>query len=263
MPIDPYEQLQNVGAFIPLVKPEPDTRIWRYMDFYKFLALIRINIMVGKFALFFPQLSKLEDQYEGTLGYLLKEHFLHEKAHQPNLEGQQDIESSMKMGSKLQENFRESSIVTCWYISRGESMGMWKTYGSRGYSIAIQSTVERLNKALEIPNDAVMVSSKVFYSLQEMKLWWNDPYLTMLLKRSEFAFEQEYRIILDKILTDRDRLIGGKYISVDVQTLIENVYVDPNAPKWVFNLIKEVTIENIGLEATQIRQSNIARKPDW
>ncbi|HEX2906788.1 MAG TPA: hypothetical protein VHO69_08010, partial [Phototrophicaceae bacterium] len=45
-------------------KPSPETKIWRYMDFVKFLSLIHRE------ALFFPIAKKLEDRFEGSIGTL-------------------------------------------------------------------------------------------------------------------------------------------------------------------------------------------------
>jgi DNA polymerase III psi subunit len=66
-------------------------------------------------------------------------------------------------------------------------------------------------------------------------------------KRKSFAHEREVRIVdqqLPKI--DGGIKIGipnnlkGVHVKVDLSHLIENVYVAPTAPKWYFNLVKEV-----------------------
>ena len=53
---------------------------------------------------------------------------------------------------------------------------------------------------------------------------------------------------------------GGLYVPVDVERLIERVYVAPHAPEWFGELVRSVA-ELYGFHVARIGPSDLARDP--
>jgi hypothetical protein len=49
---------------------------------------------------------------------------------------------------------------------------------------------------------------------------------------------------------------AGKYVTVDINTLISNIYVAPKAPSWVGDLVKAVAVR-YGLKRDQVIKSEL------
>ena len=58
-------------------------------------------------------------------------------------------------------------------------------------------------------------------------------------KRESFAYEKEFRIIIED-----DREVGSsdwnKTIKVDLNLLIDNIYISPEADKWFAELVNDI-----------------------
>src|SRR4249919_603051 len=129
-----------------------DVRIWRYLDFQKFISMLDGN------SLFFSNLRDLDDPYEGKLPEIdqmrYKKDILKAVDNIP-----QDFELPFTRDRlaeltyedllRLVERQRALFLVNCWHINDQESASMWDIYSSRNKGIAIQSTYTRLEEALK------------------------------------------------------------------------------------------------------------------
>jgi hypothetical protein len=83
-----------------------------------------------------------------------------------------------------------------------------------------------------------------------------------LRKRISFEHERELRGILEldregEDAYDRNQITeSGKYVTVDVDTLISNIYVAPKAQSWVGDLVKVVAVR-YGLKREQVIKSEL------
>jgi hypothetical protein len=68
-------------------------------------------------------------------------------------------------------------------------------------------------------------------------------------KRKSFQHEQEVRIFV--LESEKLGLSTTERVKIDINTLIENVYVNPKAPSWVYETIKSVS-KKYGLKANVI-----------
>jgi hypothetical protein len=88
-----------------------------------------------------------------------------------------------------------------------------------------------------------------------------------LHKRKSFEHEKELRAIVwhprREVKVEGEKLEpvfeGGVPVLVGLETLIENVFVSPTAPKWFQDLVKAVSLK-YGLDRDPIR-SDLARDP--
>ena len=213
-----------------------DVKIWRYMDFAKFISLIdrralffyRADLMANRFD---PQ----EAQYPRPIVNKLIESAI-----------EHGVEDNLNSFLQFGKNTRRHNIVNCWHINEEENNAMWKIYSPRGYGIAIQSTYAKLKMSFDTYKSNDVYIGKVIYDPKTIDL--GNDYVRYLLKRKCFEYENELRILISNIWDNRfenkiniDRINNdGEYIPVDLDKLLENVYVAPFTEKWLIELTRSV-----------------------
>jgi hypothetical protein len=225
--------------------PNGDTKIWRYLDFTKFFSMLENK------ALFFCRSDKLGDPFEGS----------YSKA---NIRSRVNIYSDwlkkeLLTLSILYKDIRRFTIINCWNINECESSSLWSLYAGAGRGIAIQSTVDRLKKCFGCELESgivqgVFIAKVKYIDYNNEKIPEGSFIAPFLHKRKSFAHENELRAIIVKIPPtdsyghiDPDKLIKtpdifdqGENIDVNLENLIENVYVSPLSPNWYRCLVDSV-----------------------
>ena len=253
----------------PFSVPHPDTKLWRYMDLAKFLSLLESQ------SLYFTRLDHFNDPYEGALGILsnedkwVKKELEIRKLLSPKRgkvsedELNRNIEREFKETRARIQNFRRYNYVSCWHVSDCESEAMWQLYTKDDkQGIAIQTTFTRLyNSLLAIsqPDFGLVnyinfndynngVSNKRFNSFDAP--WY---------KRKSFAHEREFRAIIEDVpkLGPPD---WGKYVPVNINQLIQNVYISPKSDLWFVNLVRDMVRKRYDLHLNII-QSELNNLP--
>jgi hypothetical protein len=145
-------------------------------------------------------------------------------------------------------------LINCWHMNHFESAAMWELYAQRDSGIAIKTTFKRLKDSLgENTPDLIK------FGLAEYNEGWvqeDNFYHRFLWKRKSFEHERELRAIL-QLDMERDtsnpnqKTKFGKYVTVDVDTLITNIYVAPKAQSCVGDLVKAVAVR-YGLKRDQV-----------
>ena len=142
------------------IKPNPDDKLWRYMDLAKLISIVSTN------SLFFPVASSFDDPFEGAKGvadqkerwdkfYLdffkkaiesaPKQIFSDLTAENVESDAQRLLSDMAACGL----NSRNNTYISCWYGNEYESEAMWKLYSKDvTNAIAIQTTAEHLYLAL-------------------------------------------------------------------------------------------------------------------
>jgi hypothetical protein len=113
-------------------------KIWRYMDFTKFVSLL------DKSALFFSRADRLGDPFEGSFSKANIEqrpavYGKSGKAPKELLEGL----------SKVFQIFPRFTLINSWHLSDYESDALWKLYLKSNEGIAIQSTFQKLKDSFK------------------------------------------------------------------------------------------------------------------
>mgnify|MGYP002632853855 CR=1 FL=1 len=231
---------EGLAAFIKachpaLLPPEnSDQKIWRYLDFTKFISMLEDN------ALFFSCVSKLNDSFEGSFTKI-------NKTLRPII--------NKKNGNKINnKTIRDTVAVNCWHLSDYESAAMWELYSKSNESVCIQSTYYRFASAIQ--NRAV-IGLVQYLDYKQEYIPENDPYLVFLHKRKSFEHEREIRAIIKEL--DEPYKGNGKNMKIDLVTLIDKIYISPNAPAWFSKLVKN-TVKRYGL-TKQVMQSSLADDP--
>ncbi len=202
-------------------------KIWRYIDFTKFVSLL-----VSK-SLYFARAKNFEDNFEGA----------RPKAFFENIPDT----AFTKVLSEIRELSKSDVAINCWHASDYESVAMWKIYGEKG--IAIQSTYERLKSSTT--NEKTVFFGAVQYINYEKDIFAeaDNSLLPFFYKRNYFAYEQEIRaVVVDIPNMDMDsekdpyeNLGHGFNIKTDIQTLVETIYISPDLPDWFFDLVQSVS----------------------
>ena len=220
--------------------PAPVETIWRYMDFTKFVDLLDSR------KLFFSNLCKLEDPYEGLYPSLQWERM---KADYSKVPGNSDvgIQRLIAFFSQNNQNFKKISYVNCWHISPVESAAMWKVYCKSNEGIAIKSDVSRLQSCFDVAKHRILIGAVRYVDYNNVTLPLGQFLYPVVHKRLSFQYEKELRAIfwdVESLSTVTDwatlPMRDGEAIEVVLEKLIESVWVAPTTPDWFKNLVESV-----------------------
>jgi len=233
------------------------------MDLSKYVSLLRSQ------SIYLPPLSAFDDPFEGSnpksLGLTpLLETFDAEGSIAKGLPS--NISEMVKMASTV---FKNGMYVSCWHLSAYESDAMWKLYSSTIDSICIQTTCGKLKSY--IPNTNAQFG-KVQYIDYATYVAPSTPvaYSPAFFKRQSFEHEKEVRIVLadmepDKYLrstSERDSSQEdiGKALKVDLKHLVDRVLINPLAPSWFAEIVKDITSRynfDFPVEQSELRDNPI------
>jgi hypothetical protein len=194
---------------------------WRYIDCVKFVDLLQTS------ELHFTRLDHLRDPYEIALS-----------------------NAAFRRLKKVAAIQKQPRYVNCWHLNDVESAAMWSLYGDNG--IAILSNTHALRQIDLTPtqhNDDAGFGMKGFgtveykasedlkpllRNIQSNSSSWDDFVFT---KRASFAHEKEFRLALGLSATIKNPPAGLR-VKVDLNVLVDAVYVSPTAQKWTVQVIE-------------------------
>jgi hypothetical protein len=250
---------------------DPGIYIWRYIDLPKYISLLNDK------ALYFCRMDKLIDQFEGSLP---KPNIILRKAHPfSKTFGQASdgrIETVEKTWARMFRISRTHSFVNCWHMNNHESAAMWQLYCSNTQGMAIRSTYQALCHSLMnylLPVYIGVVNYIDYDNELIQEPGSNSPmHINMLYplmhKRRSYHHEAELRalVIWDPPLKGkslkplwRKPQHTGTLIPVDLDLLIESVFVAPNAEPWFYKVVHSISAK-YGL-SIQPRQSRLGEDP--
>jgi hypothetical protein len=268
--------------------PNETTILWRYIDFGKFVSMLLTK------SLYFTKVSKFNDPFEGAIGImdnkssydksmifalvvaqltalennnsplpLSKE--ITDKAlkivddlEQGTIsdEDKEIVDNAQKLSSELETHRsekRDMIYVNCWHENEFESDAMWTLYSKDiTNALAIKTTYQRLYESLD--RDPLIDMGRVNYINFNKAFSSNN--LTQWYKRKSFSHENEVRAVL---INEARRELNGAPIDVDLDILIDSIYISPYAGNWFVDIVKDVLIK-YKLDKP-VFQSDMAKKP--
>lgn len=240
------------------LKSIPTQRLWRYMDVTKYLSLIQTQ------SLFFTRMDNFEDPYEVKITPRTIEIFKRnweKRALQENPEPypQEQLDADTGKLIKYAERHLKKQYVNCWHENDSENYAMWKIYSRYAAGVAIVTTPEKMIKAFEKSGLIDWGCVEYFKEDQDVQPMDN---LTKLCysKRHQFHFENEVRLVTTPLPNDPFPE-SGMMIEVDLQELIDQIYLSPNAPVWFKGVIENLN-EVYGLKNKSIVQSTMNYIPN-
>ena len=200
---------------------DPETIVWKYLDLSKFLDLLLSQ------RLFMSRSDKFEDQYEGTFSEPTFEEIKKLSQHNPEF-------------LKFYKERREKVVISSWHINEYESFAMWQIFTQNNEGLAIQSTVGRLQAALQADTTYQQSIGEVNYiDYKKEHIPFDDMFFPFLFKRKSFIYEREIRIICDA--SARVNPVNeGLNISININDLIEKIYIHPKSENWYKKLVIEL-----------------------
>lgn len=230
------------------VPSDPYAKIWRYVDFAKFVSILEEK------ALFFADYKQFDDPQEGCFPpENIKKY--------TQLLGQINKDISLETRTEMAKNhyFKLEKVlngagdffINCWHMNEVESLAMWKLYSDMNKGIAIQSNFKSLEECLSNYEHADYIAiGMVNY---DPSIDWSHEctvYRPFLHKRRSFQHEQELRAILFRRHdannikseidnpTNRIKDIEGVSIPVNLDILIDKIYISPKAHLWFEKLVR-------------------------
>ena len=214
----------------------PDTIVWKYLDLSKFLDLLLSQ------KLFMSRSDKFEDQYEGTFS-------------EPTYEEIKKLSENNPEFLDYYKSHREKVLISSWHINEYESYAMWQIFTQNSEGLAIQSTIGRLQKALLPEENFKQYIGEVNYiDYKKEYIPFDNMFFPFMFKRKSFQYEREVRIISD--LSDTDiKINDGLKIDVDINQLIEKIYIHPKSENWYKKLVIEL-VSKLGFDI-EIEKSDL------
>ena len=207
---------------------DPNTIVWKYLDLSKFL-----DLLLSK-KLFMSRSDKFEDQYEGTFS-------------EPTYEEIKKLAIDNPEFLNFYKTHREKVVVSSWHINEYESFAMWQIFTQNSEGLAIQSTVGRLQKALLPEQNFKQYIGEVNYiDYKKEYIPFDDLFFPFLFKRKSFQYEGEVRIISD-ISETNIKINDGLKIDIDINELIEKIYIHPKSENWYKNLVIQL-VKQLGFD---------------
>lgn len=246
---------------------DSETVIWRFLDFTKFVSMLDSN------SLYFSRIDTLQDPFEGSQTKKNMESRNNEfpdsllefcKKYDPTLNKQKLLELDCIGRSKM----RKLMYVNCWHMNQYESAAMWRLYLKSDEGVAIKSTIGRLGLSMKETKNIVFAGKVKYIDYEKEIIPEKNIYLPAFHKRKSFEHENEFRAVLkhpmfeqagskltiypdiampdtmnpENVMWTEDRLgKPGVLVAVNLDALIEKIYVSPTAEDWFLNLVKSIS----------------------
>lgn len=208
------------------------------MDVSKFLSFLSTS------ELWLARSNTLKDKREGSFSEEMKSELsvIYERL---KTEDKISNDSSIKNAFDYEEYVKNNSYFTCWHKNTGDNMIMWEIYGKSENSVAIKTNSSKLKNSFNLESvmrfsllvaldDVEYIDFDSIPSLQNSR----QPFF---FKRPHFDFEKEVRLfITSKDHHSSENAPLGYKIPIDLNILIEEVYIHPDAAQWFFDAINDL-----------------------
>jgi len=200
-----------------------DFKIWKYLDFTKFISLLETN------SLYFAKANVLIDRHEGMFT---------------------DTKLSASCKNKEFKKTKNLVYLNCWHINKYESAAMWNVYLKSEEGIAIQSTSKRLEKSFQNKKNKIKLGKIEYVDYREKKICNKDIFYPFFHKRKSFEYEKEFRALIYKEEEEAEE--NGIFIPINPKELIEKIYIAPTAEDWIKDLVESLVKKyNINVKITK------------
>lgn len=226
-------------------------KIWRYLQYSKFVAMLKSN------ALHFSRADQFPDLFEGS----------YPRKNQKNY-------PSMSSPKHTYEAFKKYVAISCWHRNQDESEAMWELYLRNSDGVAIVTDKKTLEECLEGTEATVVeVQYKNYRKDQIDDFTW---FKAFEYKRKCFNHEREIRANIYRLPPSPEIVNGfpeigppdgrncvpdeGIKIDIDLSKLIKKVVISPRSGAWFEDVVRE-TLRNYSLQKIKVYKSELADDP--
>jgi hypothetical protein len=230
------------------------------MDLGKFLSLL------DRSALYFSRVDKLADAdpFEGyytnvdlLTDKLNYEQMCDEWRERANIKDENAFNNFVDSKRSIREYvkaMREVTFINSWHVQEHESAAMWSSYLRSLDGIAVQSTYRRLADALAGYSDFdVFIGLVRYIDYDREAIPWGNALFPFMHKRKSFEHERESRALIWTPQHGRNEIgdstknrfhdVSGLHVRVDLNVLIQRIFVAPTAPAWIVELISSLILK--------------------
>lgn len=222
----------------------PEAKIWRYMDFSKFVWLL------DSASLYFPRADKLKDPFEGAVPELNYEAVLEQFS---KADGEVSAKHLVDDISRSMSILRTMIFINSWHMNEAESMAMWKIYSKGQKAIAITSTFQKLRDCLPQSIHIGLVKYINYESEGIPHSGFINMFEYYTHKKDVYKYENEIRAVVtgefprEALDThdDPSQIIAtmkeGLAFPINLNKLLSAIYVSPNSKNWYLELVRNVS----------------------
>ena len=222
-----------------LYEIEDDCMLWQYMSFSKF-----VNLLLGK--MYFRRIDSFEDVFEGSWPSLNKQYIDYVEKNEGNTIGSFDVIA------------RKMIYISCFHQANEESAFMWKQYADND-GVAIVTSSSRIKDSFHSVDTPIYMSRVKYIDYNREPIYdMGNMFSVVIHKRKSFQYEQEVRCLtlLNDLYTDSginekyyisegkkkkvdfDKFPKGIKLDIDLEKLIEKVYISPYAENYIVENVK-------------------------
>lgn len=243
-------------------RPVPETVLWRYMDFAKFVAMLNSG------GFYFARADKLGDPFEGARGLASRKaewtdftlnYYREALRTLPGRIGPPDEAYVEREAARLNAEFERmgeedvrSTFVSCWHANDGESEAQWRLYAPGSSSgLAVRTKFGMLDQSLDQSVDVkagyvrYVDFAKVFAGSYDRVFW----------KRASLSHENEVRAVVGPL--NEQTQDEGLIVKANLTAGIDAVVVSPYAPPWFDDLVRD-TLNRFGVSIAVEKSSLLA-----
>src|SRR5258706_7426529 len=223
----------------------PNAKLWRYLSFAKFAALLDAG------QLHFTRIDQFDDHFEGVWP-------------QKNYAKWQKVEpvEGVFTDNSFTETIRPAMAVSCWVESEYESAAMWRLYAPGNEGVAVVTSFRKLEEPVsqvaQQPDWLGGVGRVRYFDhfneelMQdgEKNLLW-----PFMMKYISYAHEHEVRALVNAPW-GQNIAADGLDLSIQLTDFIDEIVTSPFAQPWFDKTVRGVA-ERYGL-GDRIRSSLLA-----
>lgn len=204
------------------------------MDLSKLIALLNHG------CLFFSRADRLGDPWEGATSPL-------------NITLRKDLDEKTGLGYQNLANIyrasRTHTYISCWHKNSHESAAMWRLYLKSHEGLAVRTTFGRLRESFPRAEQDIYIGKVHYYNPELEVLPEGNVLRPYLWKRKSFEHECEVRAVFQdpRGFEAEPAAEYGLNIPVDVERLVEEVWLAPTSPDWLAEVMQSV-LDRFGLK---------------
>jgi len=213
---------------------DEDLRLWRYIDLAKLISLFE------KKAIWLARADTFKDKHEGRFPDEMRAWI--DKAYKSFPD---NTSSPVKDADDFQNHLLKNTFISCWHKNIDENLVMWEIYGRDSNAVAVQTTVGRMRKIIvpsTLSGHSLLLKPVLYQRSEEVPgiLRYEECFFR---KRPHFSFEEEVRISLDTYSSQKPTKDTpyGYELPVFINTFIETIYVHPDSPQWLLDVVVSVS----------------------
>jgi len=156
-------------------------------------------------------------------------------------------------------NNRESVWMDawCWHKFDQEHMSMWRQYGAGDGAVCIRTTIGRLRAGMRLQEQERAYVGFMHYTDRFSGIPDTHAEFSLYLQKLHaYQYEQEIRVLVYDPASqiENERHPPGRYVALDIATLTQAVFVHPDSPEWMFEMIAHIVQAKIG---RKVKRSDI------